>query len=78
MTEKQQTRTEHPERDVRGIECVYVVYRPAANSDLGRCEILGVHKTVDSAEAHRQTASRMGACEIDSKVLRPHGDLNEG
>lgn len=73
-------RVERPEKDVHGntIEYVYVVYRPASNSDLGRCEILGVHKTRDSAEEHRSAASRGGECEIQEEDLKPHGDLESG
>ncbi|WP_226043531.1 hypothetical protein [Natrinema sp. DC36] len=76
--DSEETRIEQPETDVKGnrIEYVYVVYRPAANSDLGRCEILGVHKSEESAESHREAASLMGDCEIEEKDLKPHGDWN--
>ena len=65
------TPEELPSENVAGdaIEYVWIVYRPANYSDLGRAELLGAHDNPDSAEAHARQASTAGRCKVKAMPL---------
>jgi hypothetical protein len=52
------------------IDWVWVVYRPANTSELGREELLGVHDNPNSARKHAQAASRQGACAVKEMAVQ--------
>jgi hypothetical protein len=52
------------------IEYVWIVGRPAARSETGQYEMLGIHQTRDSAESHATKADCRGETELRREVLR--------
>lgn len=69
------TRAELPTQNVNGdpIEYVWVVYRPAANSQLGKAELLGAHDNAESAKKHAAVANRGGQVEIKPMNIQSEG-----
>lgn len=69
------TRAELPTENVNGdpIEYVWVVYRPAANSQVGEAELLGAHDNAESAKKHAAVANRAGEVEIKPMNIQSGG-----
>lgn len=69
------TRPELPTENVNGepIEYVWIVYRPAANSQLGEAELLGAHDNAESAKKHAANANRAGEVEIEAMNIQGEG-----
>lgn len=56
------------------IDYVWVVYRPARESQLGKAELLSAYTDPEDAEKHAKIASREGACQIKEMPLTAFGN----